>query len=378
VGSGAATTALTLYLQQTRGTGTAVAAFLIASNLPRLLGPLAGGIADRVDLRTMLIGCDLGQAVLFALVATLPSFGVLIGLTALATLLQTGYGPARTAAVPTLVEPDELITANALLGTATNLYVAIGPLIGGLLFAVIGAPAALLVNTATFIGSAALTRALPPTPPPEGAEPEGLFASAVTGGRFVWGDKVLRLLAINMFLLIAFIAVDNVALVFLVRETLGGSAFAYGLIEAVFGAGMLAGTFWILRGRGGSWTATRLYVFACSLSVAGSFGGAVAPDLPVLGGFEAVAGAGNGIEVVAMQTIIQQHVPRGMIGRVSGFISSATSLGLGVSMGLGGILVDATSPRFAFLVAAVGGLLTLLAVVPTLLRAPAPTEPRSS
>jgi MFS family permease len=375
VGSGAATTALTLYLQQTRGTGTAVAAFLIASNLPRLLGPLAGGIADRVDLRTMLIGCDLGQAVIFALVATLPSFGVLIGLTALATLLQTGYGPARTAAVPTLVEPDELITANALLGTATNLYVAIGPLIGGLLFAVIGAPAALLVNTATFIGSAALTRALPPTPPPEEAEPEGLFASAVTGGRFVWGDKLLRLLAINMFLLIAFIAVDNVALVFLVRETLGGSAFAYGVIEAVFGAGMLAGTFWILRGRGGGWTATRLYVFACSLSVAGSFGGAIAPNLPVLGGFEAVAGAGNGIEVVAMETIIQQHVPRGMIGRVYGFISSATSLGLGVSMGLGGLLVDATSPRFTFLVAAVGGLLALLAVVPTLLRAP-PTDGR--
>jgi len=163
-----------------------------------------------------------------------------------------------------------------------------------------------------------------------------------------------------------------------VGAALGGSAFAYGVIEAVFGAGMLAGTFWILRGRGGGWTATRLYVFACSLSVAGSFGGAVAPDLPVLGGFEAVAGAGNGIEVVAMQTIIQQHVPRGMIGRVFGFISSATSLGLGVSLGLGGILVDATSARFAFLVAAVGGLLTLLAVVPTLLRAPAPIEPRSS
>ena len=119
-----------------------------------------------------------------------------------------------------------------------------------------------------------------------------------------------------MFLLLAFIAVDNVALVFLVRETLGGSALAYGVIEAVFGAGMLAGTFWILHGRGGRWAATRLYVFACGLSISGSFGGAIAPDIPILGGFEALAGAGNGIEVVAMETIIQQQVPRGMIGRV--------------------------------------------------------------
>jgi hypothetical protein len=58
----------------------------------------------------MLIGCDLGQAAVFALIATLPSFAVLIALVALAYLLQTGYGPTRTAAIPTLVEPDELIT----------------------------------------------------------------------------------------------------------------------------------------------------------------------------------------------------------------------------------------------------------------------------
>jgi MFS family permease len=378
IGSGAANTALTLYVQQTRGTGTAVAAFLIASQAPRLLGPLAGGIADRVDLRTLMVGCDLGQAALFALVATLPSFGVIIALTALATVLQTSYSPARTAMVPNLVEPDELIPANALLGSATNLYVAVGPLVGGLLFAAVGPSAGLLVNAATFLGSAALSRALPPTPPPAGAEPESLLASAGTSARFVWANKILRALAINMFLLVAFIAVDNVALVFLVRETLGGSALVYGVIEAVFGAGMLAGTFWILHGRGGRWTATRLYVFASGLSVAGSFGGAIAPDLPILGGFEAVAGAGNGIEVVAMETIIQQQVPRGMVGRVSGFISSAAALGLGVSMGLGGLLVDATSPRFAFLVAAIGGTLSLAAVAPTLLRAPAPTDARSS
>jgi MFS family permease len=377
-GSGAATTTLTLYIQQTRGTGTAVAAFLIASNLPRLLGPLAGGIADRVDLRTMLIGCDLGQAVLFALVATLPPFGVLIGLTALATLLQTGYGPARTAAVPTLVDPDELIPANALLGTATNLYVAIGPLIGGLLFAIFGASAGLLVNAATFIGSAVLTRTLPATPPPAEAEREGLFAAAATGARFIWRNKVLRALIVSVCLLLAFIAVDNVALVFLVRETLGGSAFVYGVIEAVFGAGMLVGSFWILGGSGRRWPATRLYVFACGLSTLGSFGGAVAPSLGALGGAEAIAGAGNGIEVVASETIIQQQVPRGMIGRVYGFTSTATSLGLAISMAVGGLLVDATSPRTAFLIASIGGLLVTLAVAPTLLRAPDATRARSS
>jgi MFS family permease len=372
IGSGAANTALTLYIQQTKGTGTAVAVFLLASNLPRLLGSVAGGLVDRLDLRSLMIGCDVGQAILYALVATLPSFGILIALTAAATVLQTLYNPARTAIVPNLVAEEELIGANALLGAATNLYVAVGPPIGALLFAAIGPGAALLVNAATFLGSAVLSRMVPATPPPEGAEPEALLASAATGARFVWRDKVLRALTASIFLLVAFIAVDNVALVFLVRETLGGSAFAYGAIEAAFGIGMLIGTFWIIRGRGGQWLATRLYVFACTLSVSGSVGGAIAPNVPVLAPFEALAGAGNSMEVVAMETIVQQRTPRGMIGRVYGFVSSLTWFGLGISTGLGGLLVDATSPRFAFAVASVGGVITVAAVAPTMLRAPAP------
>jgi MFS family permease len=372
-GSGAATTALTLYVQQTHGTGTAVAAFLIASQLPRLLGPLAGGIADRTDLRTLLIGCDIGQAVIFAAIATLPSFGVIIALTALTTVLQTSYSPARTAMVPNLVEPDELIQANALLGTATNLYVAVGPLVGGLLFAAIGPAAGILVNAATFLGSAALSTRVPPTRPPAGTEHEALLPAAATAARFIWKDPMLRTVSISLGLLVAFLAVDNVALVFLVRETLGGSAFAYGLIEAVFGVGMLAGSFWILRG--GGWAAPRLYLLACSLSSSASAGSGLAPSLAVLAPIEAIAGSGNGIEIVASETLIQQQVPRGMIGRVYGFTSSLTSLGIGIAMAGGGLLVDATSPRATFLIAAAGALLVTLAIAPTMLRAPAPGRP---
>jgi MFS family permease len=375
-GSGAATTALTLYVQQTHGTGTAVAAFLIASQVPRLLGPLAGGIADRTDLRTVLIGCDIGQAAVFAAIATLPSFGVLIALTALATVLQTSYGPARTAMVPNLVEPAELIQANALLGTATNLYVAIGPLVGGLLFAAIGPAAAILVNAATFLGSAALTARVPPTRPAADTVHEPLLAATGTAARFIWDDRILRTVSISLGLIVAFLAVDNVALVFLIRETLGGSAFAYGLIEAVFGVGMLAGSFWILRGGGGGWAAPRLYLLSCTLSSGASAAAGVAPSLAVLAPIEATAGAGNGIEIVASETLIQQQVPRGLIGRVYGFTSSATSFGIGVAMAGGGLLVDATSPRATFLIAGAGALLVTLAIAPTMIRAPTPASAR--
>ena len=123
---------------------------------------------------------------------------------------------------------------------------------------------------------------------------------------------------------------------------------------------------------GGGWAAQRLYLLSCAISSLASAGAGVAPSLGSLAAVQAVAGSGNGIEIVASETIIQQRVPRGMIGRVYGFTSSATSLGLGIALALGGLLVDATSPRTTFLIAAAGGLLVTLAVAPTLLRAPAP------
>src|ERR687888_234470 len=95
-GSGAALTALILYAQRSQGTGLAVAAILDALTVPRLLGPIAGTIADRTDLRRLMIGCDLGQTALYAALALLPPFGAVVALAATATVLTTVYAPART------------------------------------------------------------------------------------------------------------------------------------------------------------------------------------------------------------------------------------------------------------------------------------------
>ena len=164
-------------------------------------------------------------------------------------------------------------------------------------------------------------------------------------------------MAVSIFLLIAFIAVDNVALVFLARETLDGSALAYGVIEASSASACWSARFWILRGRGGAgWPRGSMSSPAASARRARSAARSHPASRRWRRSRRSPAPA-TGSRSIAMETIVQQRVPRGMIGRVYGFISSATSLGLGVAMGLGGLLVDATSPRAAFAVASVGGVL---------------------
>jgi len=371
IGSGAAVTALVLYVQQTRGTGTAVAALLIAETVPRLLGPLTGSVADRVDLRRLMIGADLGQAALFAALALLPPFAAILALTALTSALQTTYGPARTVAVPALVEDSELLQANSLTGVAANLFVGIGPLVGGVLFAVGGAAAVMALNTATFLLSALLTRRIPALPPEQreqaGEPREPFFASARTGLRYALANPVTRTITLTILFMFAFLSIDNVALVFLVRDTLGGSAVAYGLISAAFGAGMLIGSLAIVRGSG--FGAPRLYLLGVGLSSLGALLTGLTPALLLVAVVQLLSGGGNGIEIVAGDTAFQQGVPRRLLGRVYGLTSTAVGIGTGIAMVLGGFLVDATSPRVAFLVAGAGGLVVTAIAAPALLRA---------
>jgi MFS family permease len=366
-GSGAALVALTLHVQSQQGTGTAVAGLMIADSAPRLLGPLVGSLVDRYDLRRTLIGADLGQAALYGAIALLPPYPALIALTGLSTLLQTAYGPARSAAVPALVERKELLTANALTGLSTNLYVAVGPLVGGLLFALGGTSLAMLVNAASFLASAQLTRAVPPLRP-EGreAETEGLLGGARTALRHALADPVTRTVLLTIFAMIAFVAIDNVALVFLVRDTLGAGGAAYGVVSAFFGLGMFAASLAVARGSG--LPAPTLYLLSLALSGAGTLLTGLAPAIAVLAVVQMVSGAGNGLEIVVSETILHQRVPRRMLGRVYGFTSSSTALGLALAMALGGLLVDATSPRTAFLIAAAGAFAVLGCAAPPLVR----------
>jgi len=119
LGDGVTRTALVL-LTARQGV-TAVAVVLLASTLPRFLGPVAGALADRIDRRRLMRGCDAGQVLVLGIIAaTLPPLGVLAALVAVSALLATAFAPASASCVPDLVDPAELTRGNALLGTAIN------------------------------------------------------------------------------------------------------------------------------------------------------------------------------------------------------------------------------------------------------------------
>ena len=369
VGDGIAVIALVLLVQDQRRTGTAVGALLLATSIPRFLGPVAGAIVDRVEQRSLMVACDLGQAVIFGTIAWLqPSFPVLLALVALAAVLDTLFAPAGRSALPALVRPEQLMRANAWIGMSLNVQVVAGPVLGGLLYSWLGGRGALAANALSFLLSALFLLGLPPLrAPADGGEARGFLAVGMDGLRFAWRNRVVRTLIVALFVGVAFAGLDDVALVFLVRETFHGSALAYGLVTGAYGVGMLLGSI------GLSWKGTAAAAGTVFLLgwVAGGVGAVltgIAPLIAVVAVGQAIAGVGNAVEVVAMDTLVQRSVPREMLGRVFGLVGTAAPAGHTLAFAGGGFLVDLFGPKIVFLIAGLGVLVVLIPIMLVLRR----------
>jgi MFS family permease len=263
--------------------------------------------------------------------------------------------------VPSLVPERDLGRANAMLSTAFNLRVAVGPTLGGLAVELGGTRVAFGLDALTFVVSALILTRLPALRPT--GDHSGLWAETVAGLRFVATSPGPRALVLSLFVAVSFAAIDNVALVFLVSDQLHGSAAEFGFTQAAFGVGMVAVSSLLVVRRG---SAVALMIGGLLLGVTGTVATALLPTVLAVAAAQVLAGAGNGAENVATDTLVQRLTPRHLLGRVFGAVATAAQLGSAVAYVAAAPLVGALGPRGAFLVAGVGCGCALLIVAPAL------------
>jgi MFS family permease len=347
----------------------AVSQLLLAQTLPQLLGPMAGLLADRVERRGLMLGCELGQAVLVAAIALLAfPFAAALVLIAAMSLLATLFLPAGQSALPALVPTEALTDANALLRLGFNISRAAGPLFAGLLLTHTGIPAVLLLDALTFVVSALLLRRLPSLPPAaptdhaiDQAPRERVVAATRAGLSYLARCPTAAAVTAGLFLVTLFVALDNVGLVFLAQHTFAASATGYGLLLAGYGVGMVMGPLILLRLA--HWTAPRAsLLLGIGIMGVGTALCGLAPSLAVAVAFQVIVGVGNGLQNIANDTLLQQSVPRPLLGRVFGVAYSVPYAALLLTYVAGGALLQLTSPRFVFVLAGLGTLGALLVV----------------
>jgi MFS family permease len=166
---------------------------------------------------------------------------------------------------------------------------------------------------------------------------------------------VVRAVVGGYVAIVACNGIDDVALVFLATDTLGGGEAAVGLLLAAVGVGLLAG--YALLARAGNWLPmTALLLAGFAVSSAGNLLTGLAWAVAAAFCVQAVRGLGIAALDVAATTLLQRVVPARLLGRVFGSLYGGIGVAAALAYLLGGLLLDRTGPRVAFVAAGAAGL----------------------
>ncbi len=371
---------------------TALSLVGVAWTLPLVLFVLIGGVfTDRYDRRWLLIGADLIRACAIGVIGVLSVVGALelwhvIGLIAFVGLGNAFFHPAATAIVPDLLPERLLPQANALQGMVRPLTVRlIGPALGGLTVAVTGPGSAFLIDAASFLVSAASVAAIRPRPRREVVS-HGLgqtLAEMRQGLSFVRATPWLWATLVSAMLsLLVFAGPHEVLLPFLVKNRLDLGPDALGAIFAIGGVGavlmaIVVGQIGLPRRR-----VTVMYIsWSVGVFLIAGFG--LMTELWHALLLSAVGAALFELGSIIWVTMLQQLVPRGLLGRVSS-LDWLVSIGLvPVSFALTGPVAAAIGAEATLVVGGVVGSILMggLLLAPGVRdpeREPAPSAPVGS
>jgi MFS family permease len=214
-----------------------------------LVGLPAGALCDRVRRRPILIGGDIGRALVLGSVPIAAlmhrlTIGQMFVVALLTGVLTVFFDVAYQSYLPELVDMNQLVDANGKLEATRAVAQVGGPSLSGFLVQAVTAPYAVAVDAVSFLWSAGwVTTIRAREPKPVRPEQRSLRKEMAEGLRFVLSNRILRRIAgcTGTFNLCSS-ALFAVQIVFLVR-TVRLSAGGIGLLFSVGSVGSLIGAF---------------------------------------------------------------------------------------------------------------------------------------
>lgn len=331
----------------------------------------AGAWIDRLRRRPILIVADVGSAIALLLIPVAYlvdglTIGLLYAVALLSGTFSVVFDIAHGTYVRTVVDRHHLVAGNSALEVGRSVTRIAGPTLAGAAIQVLTAPVAIVLDSLSFLGSAALLfRIRKPEPRPhvvatgEGKAPR-IREDIVEGLRYVRHHRLLAPLAGSAALTnLGLSIVEGILIVYMVRE-LELSAGQIGLIFAVANVGLLSGSALSTRiverfGLG------RTLIGAASIQALGLLLvplAAVAP-LAILGAGQLFRAFGVVVFNVNARSVRQAIVPDRMLGRtnatlqfigwgtipvgniIGGAIATWTGIAVALWMGVGFAMVGA-------------------------------------
>ncbi len=381
-GSAIYTFALGLYLLKTTGSGLTFATNIVLYTLPLVFfNPLAGVIADRINKKIVVVGSDLFNGIfLLSVYLVAGKIGLSVPLiyisTFLMTVLTTFFNIGIESAKPELVSKEKLVDINSLARVIQSGSYVIGPMVGGLVYALLDMRLFILINAISFMISAVMEyfidfqynkkNRLKAVENQEDKNEsikkevkENVWLEMKEGYRYIFSRQHMKALvyifiALNFFFNYAII----VPLPYLLNSVWKINSYIYGIVEGGFPVGMIIGALLVKKLMARISYSKLLKRINYSVCI-----GSLAFGLPMIF-FRDVPGnvfiliyysfltLFTGLIIswvdVPMNILLQRIVPGRILGRVLSVKLSIIKIVVPFALILSGYLVNVRTPLFLF------------------------------
>ena len=332
--------ALSMYVLEATGSAAIFAEVLSAATIPTiLLSPLGGILADRADRRNIMVALDAltGVSVLCAALFLSESNAIVVISTLLVILSILGAfeTPTVQACIPTMMQGDDIMKGNAVVNQVASLSYLIAPMLGGVLYAMLGLKPVMYASVVCFFITAlfeCFIKLSYQRIQNQGGVLQIVKQDFLSSMQYITKEqtsisKMLLLTALSRFFVMG---ITIVGLPFLVRTVLGFNPKYYGAAESALAVATILGS--IAAGI----LAEKLKIHKLSVLLA-SMGIFIIPAgivfiLPVNAiikyGVTVVSFCGMqaviSIFSIFAVSLIQQRTPNHLIGKVMAYTSTVT------------------------------------------------------
>jgi MFS family permease len=332
--------ALSMYVLEATGSAAIFAGILSAATIPTiLLSPLGGILADRADRRNIMVALDAltGVSVLCAalFLSENNAIAVISTLLIILSILGAFETPTVQACIPTMLQGDNIMKGNAVVNQVASLSYLIAPMLGGVLYAMLGLKPVMYASVVCFFITAlfeCFIKLSYQRIQNQGGVLQIVKQDFLSSMQYITKEqtsisKMLLLTALSRFFVMG---ITIVGLPFLVRTVLGFNPKYYGAAESALAVATILGS--IVAGI----LAEKLKIHKLSVLLA-SMGIFIIPAgivfiLPVNAmikyGVTVVSFCGMqaviSIFSIFAVSLIQQRTPNHLIGKVMAYTSTVT------------------------------------------------------
>jgi len=252
--------ALDLYVLKLTGSSLSFAISLILGTVPMILiNPLAGVIADKFNKKKLVILMDLLNGAVLLVVYLLSiinglSLAMIYTAILMLTIFTTIFSVGMETAKPNIVSEKMLLNINSISKLINSISSILGPVIGGLVFAIFDIRAFIIVNSISFVFSAACEFFIDFTfngKSYEEANSAGrinLLGDIKEGFNYIWSNENIKSLFIMLISLNFFLGFSvTVPLPYIINSVLKLNSRAFGIIQGAVPVGMIIGALCIKK-----------------------------------------------------------------------------------------------------------------------------------